>query len=63
MGLQLVPFTKIEKLAATQSANMYGGPLPPGKVQVYFGYRLKTNGVDNGVIVYNGANTINATIK
>jgi len=54
----LVPFTKIEKLAATQSANMYGGPLPPGKVQVYFGYRL-----DNGEIVYNGANTINATIK
>jgi len=54
----LVPFTKIEKLPATQSVNMYGGPLPEGKVNVYFGYRL-----DNGEIVYNGANTINATIK
>ena len=59
----LVPFTRIEELDETHSVNMYGGPLPTGKVNVYFGYRLKTEGADKGWIVYNGGNTINATIK
>ncbi|MDM8566326.1 hypothetical protein QUF74_11850 [Candidatus Halobeggiatoa sp. HSG11] len=54
----LVTFTRIESLTENLSVNMYGGLLPPGVLNVYFGYRL-----DDGTIVYNGSNSIDITIK
>jgi len=54
----LVSFTRIESLPTIQSVNMYGGRLPPGVIDVYFGYRL-----DDGTIVYNGVNIISANIQ
>ncbi|EDN66174.1 hypothetical protein BGP_2699 [Beggiatoa sp. PS] len=54
----LVPFIRINQLPAKQFVNMYGGPLPAGQVQAYVGYRL-----DDGTIIYNGNQTINARIK
>ncbi|MDM8567209.1 choice-of-anchor D domain-containing protein [Candidatus Halobeggiatoa sp. HSG11] len=54
----LVEFARIDNLPTQQLVNMYGGTLPLGKVQVYFAYRL-----DDGLVVFNGYQTINAQIK
>ena len=54
----LVEFARIDNLPTQQPVNMYGGTLPLGKVQVYFAYRL-----DDGLVVFNGYQTINAQIR
>lgn len=54
----LVAFTRVTQLPTRQFVNMYGGPLPPGQVRAYFGYRLA-----DGTVIFNGNQTINARIK
>jgi len=54
----LGPFARINSLPDQQPVNMYGGKLPIGKVRGWLGYRL-----DDGLIVFNGSQSINAQIN
>jgi hypothetical protein len=38
--------------------NIYKGELPPGKIRVFFGYRL-----ENGEIVFNGNQPIKVNVQ
>lgn len=55
----LVAFSRINNLPKKLPLNLYGGKVgAPGLYQGYFGYRL-----DNGLIVFNGNQTINLRVK
>ncbi len=57
--VNLVAFTRVNLLPKKLPVNMYGGKLgSPGLYQGYFGYRL-----DNGLIVFNGNQTINLRVN
>ncbi|EDN66311.1 hypothetical protein BGP_0121 [Beggiatoa sp. PS] len=46
------------KLESTQPIDIYSGLLPPGQLKIYFGYRLQ-----NGLIVFNGEQSIKAMVE
>lgn len=55
----LVAFSRVNSLPKKLPLNLYGGKVgSPGLYQGYFGYRL-----DNGLIVFNGNQTINLRVK
>lgn len=55
----LVAFSRVNNLPKKLPLNLYGGKVgSPGLYQGYFGYRL-----DNGLIVFNGNQTINLRVK
>jgi len=45
-------------LGTTQPIDIYNGLLPPGQLKNYFGYRLQ-----NGLIVFNGEQSIKAMVE
>jgi hypothetical protein len=56
---KLVAFSRVNNLPKKLPLNLYGGKVgSPGLYQGYFGYRL-----DNGLIVFNGNQTINLRVK